>query len=60
MMSVRMQLEKETKGAVRYMEVDAGGNQLKGDDAVLASIYIRKAALDGSPPKFFNITMEAE
>jgi hypothetical protein len=45
--SVRMRLEKETPGAVRYMEVDDHGSKLitDADGAVLGSLYIRKAAM---------------
>lgn len=53
-----MVLEKETKGAVRYNEVDGSGAQMKGDHAILANIYIRKAALDGEAPKKLTVTLE--
>lgn len=49
--------ERETKGAVRYMEVDDDGNQLKSDDGTLNSIYIRKAALKGESPDMLTVTV---
>lgn len=35
----------DTKGAVRYQEVDDAGNPKTGDGAVVGSLYLRKAAL---------------
>ena len=50
-------LEKETKGAVRYMQVDEQGNQYGAEaGAELGSVYIRKTAFkDGTSPA--KITM---
>ena len=50
-------LERETPGAVRYMEVDAKGQQLKGNDGVMGTFYIRKTALKGATPKGFTMTL---
>lgn len=45
---VQFALLNETKGAVRYQEVNAEGVPLKGDTdgAVIGSLYLRKAALN--------------
>ena len=53
-------LEKETKGAVRYMQVDSGGQPIKGDDngALAETIYFRKKALGDAPQKL-KVTVEA-
>lgn len=51
-------LEKTTPGAVRYMQVDDTGNQLKGDDAMAATIYFRKKQLGDAPQKL-TVTVEA-
>ena len=54
-------LEMTTPGAVRYMEVDSSGAQLKGDadGAKAPTIYIRKSALDGEIPQRLTVTLEA-
>lgn len=57
---IRMRLDRETKGALLYQEIDFNGKDLKGDldGAVLRTIYIRKLALNGSPPpKLIAITL---
>lgn len=54
-----MVLEKETKGAVRYNEVDGSGTPVKGDKAILQNIYIRKTALEGTAiPAKLTVTLE--
>lgn len=55
-----MALEKVTKGAVRYMQVDDAGAPIKGDDngALAETIYFRKKALGDAPQKV-KITVEA-
>lgn len=40
-MRIKFELEKETKGAVRYTEVQA--NQL--DEPIIGTLYIRKSGL---------------
>jgi hypothetical protein len=57
---VHYALEKTTPGAVRYMQVDETGKQLKGDEdgALAATIYFRKKALGDAPQKL-KITVEA-
>ena len=52
-------LEKTTPGAVRYMQVDDHGVQLRGDDALAATIYFRKKQLGDAPQKL-KITVEAQ
>ena len=58
--TVNYALEKTTPGAVRYMQVDDTGKQLKGDaDGALApTIYLRKQAL-GEVPQRLKVTLEA-
>jgi len=60
MFKVKMVLEKETKGAVRYQEVGQGGSPLKGDEAIVGTLYIRKAAFnDGEPvPKSLTLSID--
>ena len=40
-------LEKETPGAVRYMEVDDQGNPRKQSESFIKTIYLRKDKLEG-------------
>lgn len=47
--TIRMTLERETKGAVRYMEVGTTGQQLELADAVIGTLYIRKSAMQAIP-----------
>lgn len=57
---VQFKLEKQTPGAVRYMEVDGGG--VKRDIAGGASIgilYIRKTAITGDIPQNLKVTIES-
>lgn len=55
-MKVLFQLERETKGAVRYMEVDASGNtKAIGEGAVIGTLYIRKTSLEGQVPTSLSI-----
>lgn len=52
----------DTKGAVRYVEVDETGADLTGTGRdTLTTLYIRKASLDvGAIPEKLLITMEEE
>ncbi len=55
--TVKMLLERETKGAVRYMEVGTTGQQLELADALIGTLYIRKAALSGHIPDAIYVTI---
>ena len=64
MKTMTFTLEKETTGALRYMEVDDNGNPAKDDPLhLVGSLYFRKAgmatALDGSNlwPEILEITV---
>jgi hypothetical protein len=48
---VRFKLEKETKGALRYQEVDEKGEAIERAWAKIGTLYMRKRAR-GSPPEF--------
>ena len=54
-------LEKTTPGAVRYMEVDPDGKQLRGDidGAKAPTMYFRKTALGDEIPQRLKVTVEA-
>lgn len=48
---------KETKGAVVYQEVDTQGNELKGDKAVVGTLYMRKVAFPHQPCESLTVTI---
>lgn len=52
-MLIHFILERETKGAVRYMEVDGSNKPVAiGEGARIGTLYIRKDALpDGIPTR---------
>lgn len=51
--------ERETKGAVRYQQVDASGSPINGDDALVGTMYVRKAKLpEGKVPKRWEIELK--
>ena len=45
-MEVRFKLEKETKGALRYQEVDDKGEPIEQAWAKIGTFYIRKSAFE--------------
>ena len=45
-MQVRFKLEKETKGALRYQEVDDKGEPIEQAWAKIGTFYIRKSAFE--------------
>jgi|TARA_R100000093_G_C1936557_1_gene70553 hypothetical protein len=52
-------LERETKGAVRYYELDSAGNAISiKDGADIGTLYIRKSALNGSVPMLLEVTIQ--
>ena len=55
-----LRLERETKGAVLYIETNDAGEKVSTEDAILKNAYIRKSALKGeaAPPKF-TVTLES-
>lgn len=54
---IRFRLRNETKGALRYQEVDDRGNELTiGNGARIGTLYIRKEGVD-STPKEVHITL---
>ena len=51
------QFRNETPGALRYFEVDENGKERKGDSdgAVIATLYLRKLAMEGKVMKRFKM-----
>jgi len=56
-MKIDFVLEKETKGAVRYMEVVSNVRATIGSGAKIGSFYVRKDAFVGAPPQRLTITL---
>lgn len=56
--TVKFVLDRETKGAVRYQEVDDNGTPVTDDakGCVFRNLYVRKSALKGEVPK--QVTVE--
>lgn len=57
--TVTMTLERETKGAVRYQEVNPQGQPVELVDALIGTLYIRKSKLSDTP-KTIEVTVETE
>ena len=55
MKTIYMKLEKETKGAVRYQEVDSKGEKLS--NYAIGTLYIRKSALTTPYPTSLTVTI---
>ncbi len=49
MFEIKMKLDKRTKGALRYREVDEEGNVLSMQDAKIGTLYVRKGAFHSEP-----------
>lgn len=57
-MEVKMKFERETKGAVRFQEVDSNGNAVEVVDGVIGTLYVRKTALGGKVPTTLTLTIQ--
>ncbi len=55
--TILLNIERQTPGAVRYIEVDANGQVVPQAQAVLKNIYIRKTAIDGVVPQFLEVVI---
>lgn len=58
-MQLKMVLERETKGALLYREVDANGVMIESNyEGNLPTVYIRKTSTVGKlMPKAINVTI---
>jgi hypothetical protein len=53
--------ERETKGAVRYMEVNDKGEKLEmTDGALIGTVYLRKAKLPTSFPQKLSLVITGD
>ena len=59
-MEVRFKLEKETKGALRYQEVDDKGDIIEQAWAKIGTLYVRKSAFERGAafPQTLRVTVE--
>jgi hypothetical protein len=59
MFTVAMILEKETKGALRYQEVDENGQPIEQGWAKIGTLYLRKTAFERGkkPPTMLSVTV---
>ena len=67
-MKVKFKLVGQTKGAIRYEEVDEAGRALVGDASHITTMYFRKATFAsvspewaslGVPPQFITVEVAA-
>ena len=61
-MEVRFKLEKETKGALRYQEIDDKGEAIEQAWAKIGTLYMRKSAFERGAafPQLLRVTVETE
>jgi hypothetical protein len=61
-LDVRFKFEKETKGALRYEEVDETGEAIGQAWAKIGSLYLRKSAFErgAAYPQSLRVTIETE
>jgi hypothetical protein len=59
-MEIRFKLEKETKGALRYQEVDDKGEVIEQAWAKIGTLYMRKSAFErgASFPQTLRVTVD--
>ena len=60
-MEVRFKLEKETKGALRYQEVDEKGEVIEQAWAKIGTLYVRKSAFERGAafPQTLRVTLDS-
>lgn len=56
--AVRFARKHETKGAVRFQEVDNKGNIVEFKESQIGTLYIRKNALQLPFPDFVTVTIK--
>lgn len=59
--NVKMVLEKQTPGAIRFVEVDDNGTPKKQKDATIGTLYFRKSAFpDGQYPQAIVVSISVQ
>lgn len=60
-MQIKFMLERATKGALRYQEVDDAGTPLtNADGAKVGTLYFRKTAFPGAEPKGLIVNVDVQ
>ena len=57
-MQIKMKFDRETKGAIRYQEVDDKGKPVEQANAMVGTLYTRKARWNGVWPQAILVTIE--
>lgn len=58
---IKFKLDRETKGALRYAEMDDKGNIIDGADVYkVGTLYLRKHAFPAPFPQALKVTVETE
>jgi len=57
-MKIKMIKERETKGAIRYIEINTKGEILDRDKAKIGTLYFRKIAFGNTIPESITVTVE--
>jgi hypothetical protein len=59
-MEIRFKLERETKGALRYQEVDDKGDPIEQAWAKIGTLYVRKSAFERGTafPQTLRVTVD--
>lgn len=58
-MIVHFVLERETKGALRYAEVDVAGERVDREHQKCGTIYVRRSAFNGDKPSVLKVEITA-
>jgi hypothetical protein len=56
MITATFKLDEETKGALRYQEIDTDGNRVTSGLMQMGTVYLRKTALAGRRPTIIQVT----
>lgn len=57
--TIKFHKERETKGAVRYQEIDQNGIALGMQESVVGTLYIRKNKIVGNIPERIELTIKS-
>ena len=58
MITARFKFANETKGALKYAEIDEAGAVLDMVNSKIGSVYLRKSALNGDRPLFIDVEVK--
>jgi hypothetical protein len=58
-LTAKFQFERETKGAVRFQEIDETGKILDMTAAAIGTLYLRKSSLNGQVPQSITVNINS-